>query len=500
MSDNSVIIIGAGLSGLAAGCFAQMNGYQSRIFEHHSQPGGVAAAWRRRDYYIDGGIHFVMGHKPGTALHELYRTLGIVPITRFVDLPAYGRFTHEPSSRSVLLTADLDQIGAALRSLSPADADIVDDLISGARSMQGVDMSTMGLSKPPELGSPWHQAKEYWSMRSLLKHFFGKYGQSVAAYGAAIQDPVLRACIENLFLPGVPVFFVLMVLAILADGEMGLIDGTCLDFVRAIEKRYIHLGGQITYRSTVEQILVKDDRAVGVRLAGGEEHHAGAVVAACDGHSIIYQMLGGRYLDDKIEQRYASWPRFRPLLMISYGVTREFPGDPPFATILLQEPFAIGPQAVKGFMIRTFNYSRRFAPPGKSVLQVEIETEWDHWYALVTRDRAAYDAEKQRVAAEVLRRLEAHYPGISSHVEVTDVATPYTTWRYTLNHEGAWEGWLMTSRALRTYIRRTLPGLDDLVMAGQWVMPGGGVAPCLYSGSHAIQLLCRRDRRPFISN
>lgn len=31
MTDGSVLIIGAGLSGLAAGCFAQMNGYRSRI-------------------------------------------------------------------------------------------------------------------------------------------------------------------------------------------------------------------------------------------------------------------------------------------------------------------------------------------------------------------------------------------------------------------------------------------------------------------------------------
>ena len=78
----AVIIIGAGLAGLSAGCYAQMNGYRSRIFEHHSRPGGVAAAWKRGEYLIDGGIHFVMAHKPGTGLHELSRQLGIVPANR----------------------------------------------------------------------------------------------------------------------------------------------------------------------------------------------------------------------------------------------------------------------------------------------------------------------------------------------------------------------------------------------------------------------------------
>jgi phytoene desaturase len=497
VTEKSLIIIGAGLAGLSTGCYAQMNGYRSRIFEHHSQPGGVAAAWKRGDYLIDGGIHFVMSHKPGTGLHELYRQLGIVPANRFVDLTAYGRFIHEPSGCSLLLSDDLDQWASALKSLSPADARIVDELIAGGRAMRGLDMSEVGLSKPPELSTVMDQIKDMWAMRRLLKVVVGKYGQSVAQYARAVRDPVLRTCIERLFLPEVPVYFIFMLLGLLADGEMGLIEGGSRDFVRAIEARYYALGGEITYRATVKEILVENDCAVGVRLADGSEHRADAVVSAADGRSTIFEMLGGRYVNDKIKSRYATWKTFEPLLMISYGVAQEFPDEPPFTTILLEQPLTIGPQAVDGIMVRIFNYSPRFAPPGKTVLQVEFETEWDYWNDLQGDDRSRYDAEKERVADEVLQRLEAHYPGISSRVEITDVSTPYTTWRYTLNHEGAWEGWLMTPEAMRTSIDRTLPGLSNFCMAGQWVMPGGGVPPCLYSGRHAVQLLCRRDGVPF---
>jgi phytoene dehydrogenase-like protein len=149
--------------------------------------------------------------------------------------------------------------------------------------------------------------------------------------------------------------------------------------------------------------------------------------------------------------------------------------------------------------LRLFNYSDRFAPPGKTVIQVEFDTVWDYWNDLQGTDRAAYDAEKERVAAQVLARLEAHYPGLGAQVEVTDVSTPYTTWRYTLNDEGSWEGWLMTPKTMTQAVERTLPGLDDFYMAGQWVMPGGGVPPVLYSGRHAVQLLCRRAGKPFRS-
>jgi phytoene desaturase len=336
-----------------------------------------------------------------------------------------------------------------------------------------------------------------WAMRRLLKYVIGRYGRSVADYVCAVHDPQLQALIENLFLAEVPIYFIFMLLAMLVDGQLGLSEGGCWDFVRAIENRYQTLGGQVTYKATVEEILVQNDRAVGVRLADGSEYRADAVVSAADGYSTIFKMLGGHYVNDKIRNRYKTWKTFRPLLMVSYGVAREFPDEPPFATIVLEHPFAVGEQVVDGIFVRIFNYSPRFAPPGKTVVQVEFETEWDYWNDLQREDRTRYDAEKERVAAEVLRRLEAHYSGISSQVEVTDVATPYTTWRYTLNHKGAWEGWLMTPDAIRTPIERTLPGLAGFYMAGQWVMPGGGVPPCLYSGRHAVQLLCHQDGKPF---
>ena len=49
-NGQSLIIIGAAIAGLATGCYAQMNGYQSQIFERHDKPGGLCTAWRRKDY------------------------------------------------------------------------------------------------------------------------------------------------------------------------------------------------------------------------------------------------------------------------------------------------------------------------------------------------------------------------------------------------------------------------------------------------------------------
>ena len=50
-----VNIIGAGVSGLAVGCYLQMNGFDTEIFEMHNQPGGLCTAWKRKGVRLWSG-------------------------------------------------------------------------------------------------------------------------------------------------------------------------------------------------------------------------------------------------------------------------------------------------------------------------------------------------------------------------------------------------------------------------------------------------------------
>ena len=488
----SIIIIGAGLSGLSAGSYAQMNGYNSRILEHHTKSGGVAATWKREGYTIDGGIHFVTDHKPGTKLNSLYQELGISQPYHFTDIHTYGQFLDEESGNSVQISTDLAALAKDLKAISPDDSPIIDDLISGANSMRGLDFSTMGMGKPPELATPIDRLREMWQMRRVYKYLGGKYANSVVEYVADIQSLWLQEFMKSVFLPDVPVWFIFMILAALADDKAAYLTHGSQDLVGTLEKTYTDLGGQITFNSTVECVLVENDVAVGVRLADGTEHHADFIISTGDGYRTIFNLLDGRYVDATNKQRYTTWQLSQPLLMISYGVAREFTNHPSFTIIHLEKPLSIGTRYVRNMFLRIFNYSRHFAPEGKTVVQVEIETEWEYWNDLYNRNRTTYNAEKKRLASECLARLGKYFPGISKDVEITDVATPYTTWRYTLNRNGAWGGWLMSKDLFKETIKRTLPGLRNFYMAGQWVM-SGGVAPSLYSGRHSIQLVCRDD-------
>ena len=47
-NETTLCIVGAGMAGLSAGIYGQLNGFTTRIYEKHSLPGGLCTAWQRR--------------------------------------------------------------------------------------------------------------------------------------------------------------------------------------------------------------------------------------------------------------------------------------------------------------------------------------------------------------------------------------------------------------------------------------------------------------------
>ena len=78
MKDRTeVLIFGAGVAGLAAGCYARMNGFDTLIIEQHFLPGGLCTSWERDDYIFDGCISYLYGTAPGMPFNDLWQELGV---------------------------------------------------------------------------------------------------------------------------------------------------------------------------------------------------------------------------------------------------------------------------------------------------------------------------------------------------------------------------------------------------------------------------------------
>ena len=495
MSEPRVAIVGAGLSGLAAGIFARMNGYGVTVVERSGQPGGVSATWKRKGFVIDGGIHFFMGCAPGASSHALYRELGLWQPDQYLPMDLWSRFVDPAGGLKLDVTSDLAATAGALTALSPADARWIEGFMAAARSFRDAD-AFAGLDRPPELTGWWDTARMLAANRKTVRYFRGKWVLPVREAVREIVSPALREIVLHMFLPDVPLVFLVMCLGSLAGGQVRLRRDGSAGFARALEKRFLDLGGEVVYTSPVAEVLVRNGKAVGLRLESGDELPADRVISTADLGLTLTGLLNGRYMPEGMRRALDSWPLFAPPLMVTYGVQRNLAAEPHSWMFRADRPLSVGHLKHDWWMIRNFNYLEECAPEGRSVIQVMADSSWAPWQDL-RRDMAAYRAEKETAAREVIERLDTLWPGISGQVEMTDVATPYTWWRYTGVREGSYEGFLFTPQALTAKVARTLPGLDHFYLAGQWTVPGGGVVPSMYTGRHAVMLLCRRDGRRF---
>jgi phytoene dehydrogenase-like protein len=408
----------------------------------------------------------------------------------------------------LILYTDIDRLEQHMLDLAPQDEDLIRDLGEALRDFTRmdtpVDITPSDALEALQLGQ---------NMLPVLWPVLRWRNVTVSEFAERFRDTLLRQALPQFFQfspPDFPMMLLLTTLAMMNDHEAGYPIGGSLQFAQDIAAQYLALGGEIHYRARVDQVIVEpgasriggweNDRAVGVHLQDGTEHRADIVISACDGHATIYDLLGGRYLNDRIRSYYSDLPVAKSILQISLGVARDFADQPPALSFPLPEPVLLGNIRHDRLVLKHYCFDPTMAPPGKSVLSVWCEADYDHW-ARLRADRRAYRAAKNRVAEEVIAALDRRYPGLRQDVEAIDVATPVTYERYTANWRGAFAGWALTTKKMSMMMGRgmskTLPGLDGFHMIGQWVEPGGNVELSAASGRDVIKDICKLHGRPF---
>ncbi len=494
MTEKSIIIIGAGIAGLSAGIYGQMNGYKTQIFEMGIKPGGLCTNWERKGYVIDGCLHWLVGSSPKSSFHHLWQEAGALKEQEIVNLDQFMQI-ETTSGKTVTLYCDIEKLERHLKEIAPEDSKPITDLVKTVRRFSRFDMSG---DKAPELYSTLDKMKMFFKMTPYLGDL-QKWGKlSIKDFAARFQNPALKEAWLKVLPPDFPTLILIYILGWTSAGNSGYIIGGSMALSLAMEKRYSELGGKINYKSGVETILTENGKATGIKTANGSEYKADYVISAADGHSTIYDMLGGKYTDSTIDSYY-KMPLYQPLVYIGLGVNRTFKEIAPLISgmiIPLDKPLIIANQPNTCLGVRIFNYDASFAPPGKTVMVVMLESEFSYW-ADLHQNPEAYNAEKERIVTAVVIALNKRFPGLAKQVEMWDVSTPVTFYRFTGNWQGSYEGFLLTPQNMTLQMKKTLPGLDNFYMAGHWVQPGGGLPAALMSGCHVVQILCRRDRKKY---
>jgi phytoene dehydrogenase-like protein len=489
----SIIIIGAGLSGLATGCYAQMNTYRTKIFEMQNKPGGVCVSWKRNGYTLDYAVHNVFGLTPNSMNHQMWQEVGAL---RGLPVHSFDEFVQVEDNNGKKLTiyTDLNKLEKHLKELSPADSLQIDEFIKTAKKFSGYDLFA-------EIsGGIISKIK----MMPLLPTIRRLSKITLQEYANKFTDPFLRKALPTIQydISDIPFLITLIFLATMNNKDAGWPIGGSMALARNMEKRYLELGGEIHYNTKVTKILTANKRAVGIRLADGTEHHAEMIVSAADGHSTIFDLLEGKYVNEKIEAYYRSVPKSQAFgLEVWYGIARQTIDMPHAIVLFLDEPIIVEGKPRDRLDIELLGFDPTLAPHGKSVVKVVFESDYTYWKEL-SNDLETYAAEKKQLTHIISEKLEKRFPGLTNQIEATDVVTPISAERWTGSYHG-YQAWGApkehANEISKKGLSKTLPGLKNFHMVGQWSIAQVGLNTAVLTGRNLVRDICKSDRKRFLA-
>ena len=494
-SGGKVIIIGGGIAGLSCGCYLQMNGIPTEILEAGGLPGGLCTAWHRGPYVFDGCLRWLIGAQPPSAFHQIWTELGAIA----------GRkvFIHDdmlriewPDGQTLTVPTELDKLAREFKRIAPEDSGLIDKLVRDARKCAPLEPP---LENPLELMNPFEKTKLGLSVLPMVPTILRYKNLPITTYVARYKNKFLREALQLIVgNEAMSALVLVMLLAFRTRNNTGFVAGGSWDFAMAIADRYTRLGGTVRYRTRVTTVKVENHRATGVHCADGTFVPADTVVSCADGHTTIFKMLDGKFVDKKIRYLYDHCQTFPAIVQVSLGIKKNFPDAPHTLNLPLREPVRVDEQtSYDRLEVETFGSDSRLCAEGTSVMTIRLQTSHAFWTGLKKTDPPRYRAEKKRVVQETIAALDQRFPGLAEHLERSDIATPATFVRYTGNWQGSYEGWLPTPRILGRRIPYTLPRLKNFYMAGHWVVAGGGLPSAALAGRYVAQMVCAQNGKKF---
>ncbi len=499
-------IIGAGISGLSAGCYLQMNGFETEIFEKHSIPGGLCTSWKKGDYTFDGCVHWILGSDKGSSFYKMWSEVLNMKKINFhnhdvrmqIDLKNNA---NKYGEKSFYLYTNLDRLNNYLIDVAPEDTREINRLIKSMRIMQKFDL-------PPVMDDlPFFQSIvrgiKMTRYLEFLYWFLRLKNETNYTFAQKLKNPFLKEAFEILYDGNeVSMLVMTMPLSVFDQKSAGYPIGGSLNFAKRIEESYVKLGGKINYNIPVKKIITENGVAKSLLVRNNKIHSADIILSATDWYYTAFEALDGKFVDKQMLKlkELKGLEVFYSVIQFSFGIGADLSHKPHFSRFPLEEPL-ISPDGTSysRMEVHIYNYDPTFAPAGKTSVVVSYYTKnADYWIALRKNDRPGYRIKKKEFFDKVLELLDKRLGGIKEKIEATDMATPATFYRYTNNWKGSTQGWLPSSNLLApSPVKYTFPGLKNFYFSSHWNQPGGGLPIAIKTGRDVAKMICKKNNKSF---
>ena len=482
------IVIGAGISGLACANYLQRSGIQTLILEQAAGPGGVSTSWKRKGYNIEGGIHWLIGAIKEIPLHDIWVETGALqennpvyfkdPIYTLVD--SQGQMPLYRDLHGLDLTGWRDKL--ALRILK-FHMLCFDGFHQPIVDIKGVK------ARYPRKFSLW----EYIKMggAALITPFL--VIQSARFYALRFKNPRIRALLGAVVEPTINALSLIYTLSTFHMGDSGYPKGGSLQMARNMADHFIGQGGEIRYRTQVQEVLREGDKWA-VRV-NDTPMPADAVVISMDARSAIDKLFKTP-LQDSWAQKMRKGLRTTQCMFLAVGVKADLSAWPRSMQMVLPEPLQAAGRTYKTIVVNNYAGVKDYAPEGCSVITCLLHGPTYGWWK-AAREDGTYAAKKQELMAAFLEAIGRVIPAIREQADVTDVATPLTYERYC----GTFEGSYMSDwPPYRPLYRAPYRYKNGLYFTGQRTAYSGGLPPSAQSARLTAQYVCKDLDVEFVSH
>ncbi|WP_139650623.1 phytoene desaturase family protein [Raoultibacter phocaeensis] len=491
-SRRSIAIVGAGIAGLAAGVYARQSGFNVTVYESHTVPGGASTSWKRKGYLFEGGMHWLTGSSPKTALNAVWTEIGALN----PEVPIYVRdpfLAYEFEGRTIYLYRDVDRLEAHLLEVAPEDERAIRRLTKDVRKFMKVDMPISDIKGVKAAVPRKAGLGETLAMLPAMVRMPFYANQTARSFAERFSNPLLRTLFASMVGEDMSAVGLAFTLATLATGDGGYPLGGSLAMARRVADRLEQLGGRIEYRSLVERVVVRDGRATGV-IVDGVERAFDAVIVTQDLRMAVDQLF-----DPPLAEGWAEHLRenVHPILdtFVSLGITADLSDVPENVGFPVDEPVFCGGQRHDALAFNNYAAYEGYAPAGCTAMTLFMNGDTYDWWAARKAD-GTYAVEKQKLAEAVIAAVSKKYPQIEGKVEVWDVATPLTYERYLRSYKGSWMSNMLPGEKMRSYPAKP-EGVAGVYFAGQRLVAPGGLPTAVETARTAVQHLCKDEGAVF---
>ncbi|UOO37471.1 NAD(P)/FAD-dependent oxidoreductase [Oscillospiraceae bacterium CM] len=386
-----VLIIGAGIAGLTCGIYAQKNGFETEIYELHTIPGGECTGWDRKGYHFDGCLHWLVGTRPGTSLHTIWRETGA--LDDGVDIIDFDVFMHYiDGDKEVNFYTNADKLEKHLITIAPEDKRAIKKLCAALRRMGSFGMP---IDKPMDLmtgGDGLRFAVKNLGSLSPVRRYSA---MSMEELVSSFKNPLLKKAMLAFIPEHYTAMAFISTLAGMNAGDCGYPRGGSRALARRMAQKFLSLGGKVFYNCKVDKILVEGGKATGIRLADGREVRADHVVSCADGYDTLTRLLDDK-LTPPVYQKLFRQPKMYPTMtsaLVFLGVDADIPYTYRGMQVRRDKAFTAGGITSESAMITHYGFDGTMAPAGKTVFGCYYLANFDYWNALYS-DKEKYEAEK----------------------------------------------------------------------------------------------------------